>query len=71
MVGIPLYLRPSRRQPDLADHLHGISGRKFFRAAAKNFIILQLLFLGLFSYIFGALFQQGDKVHNMTRLCRL
>lgn len=66
MVGIPLYLRASRRHPDLPDRLHGISARKFFRAAAKNFILLQLLFLCLFSYIFGALFQQGERTHNMT-----
>jgi hypothetical protein len=34
--------------------------------SANNFILLQLLFLRLFSYIFGALFRQGDKVHNTT-----
>ncbi|KAK0613526.1 hypothetical protein B0T14DRAFT_436551 [Immersiella caudata] len=66
MVGVPLYLRPSRRQPNLPGHLHGINGRKFFRAAAKNFLLLQLLFLALFSYIFGALYQQGGEIHNMT-----
>jgi len=66
MVGIPRYLWTAQRRPELAGHLHGISGRKFARAAAKNFILLQLLFLGLFSYIFGALFQQGERTHNMT-----
>ncbi|KAK4449058.1 nitrosoguanidine resistance SNG1 [Podospora aff. communis PSN243] len=66
MVGVPLYLRSSRRKRDLPGHLHGINGRKFFRAAAKNFLLLQLLFLALFSYIFGALYQQSDKMHNIT-----
>ncbi|KAK0643164.1 hypothetical protein B0T16DRAFT_415439 [Cercophora newfieldiana] len=65
MVGVPLYLHKSRRQPGLATNLHGISARRFFRAAAKNFILLQLLFLGLFSYIFGSLYLQGSKIHNM------
>jgi hypothetical protein len=66
MVGVPLYLRSSRRKHDLPGHLHGINGRKFFRAAAKNFLLLQVLFLALFSYIFGALYQQSDKMHNIT-----
>ena len=66
MVGVPLYLHPSRRQPGLAANLHGISARKFFGAAAKNFILLQLLFLALFSYIFGSLYLQGAEIHNMT-----
>jgi len=66
MVGIPLYLTTSRRHPDLPGRLHGVSARRFFRAAAKNFILLQLLFLCLFSYIFGALFQQGERTHSIA-----
>ena len=42
--------------------------RKLLRAAALNFLMLQLLFLGLFSYIFGSLFQQGSHVHNINVL---
>lgn len=38
----------------------------FFRAAGSNFLLLQLLFLGLFCWIFGALFQQGDHTHNIS-----
>jgi hypothetical protein len=41
---------------------------KFFRAAALNFTILQLLFLGLFSYLFGSLFQQPTRTHDMRVL---
>ncbi|KAK4232996.1 hypothetical protein C8A03DRAFT_48315 [Achaetomium macrosporum] len=37
----------------------------FIKAAGTNFILLQLLFLGLFCYIFGALFQQTSHTHNL------
>jgi Protein of unknown function (DUF3533) len=39
--------------------------RAFLRAASINFLILQFLFLGLFAYIFGSLFQQDIHTHNM------
>jgi len=46
---------------------HGFhKSRAFLRAAAKNFLLLQLLFLALFAYVFGALFQQGSHTHNIT-----
>lgn len=38
---------------------------KFLGALAKKFILLQLLFLGLFAYIFGSLFQQDTHTHNL------
>lgn len=38
----------------------------FFKASGKNFLLLQLLFLGLFSYIFGSLFQQDSHIHNFN-----
>jgi hypothetical protein len=38
------------------------------KAAFKNFLLLQLLFLCLFAYIFGAIFQQGGHTHNMKVL---
>lgn len=37
----------------------------FFRAAGLNFLLLQILFLGLFCYIFGSIWQQSDHIHNM------
>lgn len=37
----------------------------FFRAAGLNFLMLQILFLGLFCYIFGSIWQQSEHVHNM------
>jgi hypothetical protein len=40
----------------------------FIKAAGINFLALQLLFLGLFAYIFGSLFQQNSHVHNLNIL---
>jgi hypothetical protein len=42
--------------------------RALLKAAATNFLYLQVLFLALFSYIFGALFQQGSHTHNLDIL---
>lgn len=42
--------------------------RTFTKAALLNFLWLQLLFLGLFAYIFGALFHQGAHTHNLNVL---
>lgn len=42
--------------------------RAFLKAAFINFTILQILFLGLFVYIFGSLFQQSRHIHNMNVL---
>ncbi|KAF2437059.1 hypothetical protein EJ08DRAFT_11592 [Tothia fuscella] len=39
-----------------------------FKLALKNFLLLQLLFLGLFAYIFGALFQATSHTHNLKVL---
>jgi hypothetical protein len=38
------------------------------KAAGLNFILLQILFLGLFCYIFGAIWQQSSHIHNMNVL---
>jgi hypothetical protein len=37
----------------------------FLKASGLNFILLQLLFLGVFSYAFGSLFQQNTHTHNL------
>ena len=39
---------------------------KFLRLAFTNFFILQVLFLGLFSYLFGALFLQNSHIHKLN-----
>ncbi|KUJ14607.1 uncharacterized protein LY89DRAFT_621185 [Mollisia scopiformis] len=43
-----------------------ISRKAYFKAAGLNFLMLQVLFLGLFCYIFGAIFQQGPHTHNLN-----
>jgi hypothetical protein len=42
--------------------------QRFLRAALVNFAFLQLLFFGLFAYIFGSIYQQGSHVHNLNIL---
>ncbi|KAF5711120.1 nitrosoguanidine resistance SNG1 [Fusarium mundagurra] len=37
----------------------------WFKAAGINFLYLQLLFLGLFCYILGSLYQQTSHTHNL------
>ncbi|OBT65836.1 hypothetical protein VE03_05475 [Pseudogymnoascus sp. 23342-1-I1] len=39
---------------------------QLFKAIGGNFIILQVLFFALYCYIFGALYQQGSHIHNLT-----
>ncbi|POR34545.1 Nitrosoguanidine resistance protein SNG1 [Tolypocladium paradoxum] len=41
---------------------------KFFKAASLNFVLLLLLFLGLFCYMFGALFQEESRTHSLQIL---
>ncbi|RAL04254.1 SNG1 family protein [Aspergillus ibericus CBS 121593] len=38
------------------------------KAATINLLILQLLFLGLFCYLFGSIFQQTTHIHNLNIL---
>ncbi|KAK4446314.1 hypothetical protein QBC34DRAFT_356978 [Podospora aff. communis PSN243] len=40
--------------------------KAFLQAVGNNFLLLQLLFLGLFCYVFGALFQQMGRTHNLN-----
>ena len=39
---------------------------KFLRLAFTNFFILVILFLCLFSYLFGALYQQNSRIHQIN-----
>jgi hypothetical protein len=52
--------RVSPRDPVIRKARHA-----FLKASATNFLLLQLLFLGLFCYIFGSLFQQTSHTHNL------
>src|SRR6201996_1347263 len=40
----------------------------FLKAALLNFTFLQILFLSLFAYIFGSLYQQAGHIHNFNVL---
>lgn len=44
---------------------HSGIGQQFLRAVAKNFILLQTLFLCLFAYVFGSLYLQTTHVRNI------
>jgi hypothetical protein len=56
---------------DKTNRHHGLEAsvrpvrRKLLKAAGLNFIILQVLFLCLFAYIYGALYQQQTRIHNL------
>ena len=39
---------------------------KFLRLAFINFFILQVLFFCLFSYLYGSLYQQNDRIHQLN-----
>ncbi|KAK4039495.1 hypothetical protein C8A01DRAFT_16550 [Parachaetomium inaequale] len=60
-----LYPRALENRVDINDPVIKKARWAFFRSAGSNFLVLQLLFLGLFCYIFGSLFQQGTHSHNL------
>ncbi|KND92433.1 Nitrosoguanidine resistance protein SNG1 [Tolypocladium ophioglossoides CBS 100239] len=41
---------------------------KFFKAASLNFVLLLLLFFGLFCYMFGSLYQEESRTNNLDIL---
>ncbi|KAK1834959.1 hypothetical protein QBC39DRAFT_368675 [Podospora conica] len=60
-----LYPRAFGSRPSLSEATIKKARISFFKAAGKNFIFLQVLFLGLFCYIFGSLFRQAGHIHNL------
>lgn len=70
MRSIASRLYPRARENRLPSNHPGVKKARlaFLKAAGINFILLQLLFLGLFSYIFGSLFQQTSHTHNLSIL---
>ena len=64
---MPSSLYPRARENRLpASHPAIVKARTaFFKAAGINFLLLQILFLGVFSYTFGSLFQQTSHTHNL------
>ncbi|KAL2213879.1 hypothetical protein CC79DRAFT_1362667 [Sarocladium strictum] len=63
-----VYPRASDNRQPVSHPAVRTSRISFFKAAALNFAILQLLFLGLFSYLFGSLFQQPTRTHGLRIL---
>ncbi|KAE8139715.1 hypothetical protein BDV38DRAFT_39661 [Aspergillus pseudotamarii] len=57
----------ARHQPHPSIHDPSVRRRRWglLKAAGLNFIVLQLLFLGLFCYLFGSLFQQTSHTQNL------
>jgi hypothetical protein len=63
-----LYPRALENRVRGADPSLTASRRRFLGTAATRLLMLQFLFLGLFSYIYGCLFQQSSHVHKMNIL---
>ncbi|KAF9885291.1 hypothetical protein FE257_013092 [Aspergillus nanangensis] len=55
--------RPSKDDPSVRPVRLAV-----LKAVTINLILLQILFLGLFCYLFGSLFQETDHVHNFNIL---
>ncbi|KAH7178956.1 uncharacterized protein B0J16DRAFT_402281 [Fusarium flagelliforme] len=60
-----LYPRACDNRPPNNSQVPKTVRKSFCKAAGTNFLYLQLLFLGLFSYIFGSLFLQTSHIHNL------
>ena len=63
-----LYPRASDNRLPISHPTIKVARPKFVKAALLNFVLLLLLFFGLFCYMFGALFQQESRVHNLNIL---
>ncbi|EHL02837.1 putative Nitrosoguanidine resistance protein SNG1 [Glarea lozoyensis 74030] len=63
-----LYPRAHENRKKVSDPSFQGPRKAFLLASAKSFVMLQVLFLGLFSYIFGAIYHQSNRVHNIEIL---
>lgn len=63
-----LYPRAYDKRPGLTDPEVRKSRLAFLKGAVLNLLLYQLLFLGLFCWTFGSLFQQTDHTHNISIL---
>ncbi|KAJ5766082.1 uncharacterized protein N7511_003698 [Penicillium nucicola] len=61
---------PKAREQRPSIHHPSVRPRRLavLKAATVNLFLLQILFLGLFCYIFGSLFQQSTHIHNINVL---
>ncbi|KAJ5098228.1 hypothetical protein N7532_005229 [Penicillium argentinense] len=62
------YPKARRQRPSIHDPAVRPRRLALLKAATINLLVLQFLFLGLFCYIFGSLFQQGEHTHNINIL---
>ncbi|KAJ5242672.1 uncharacterized protein N7469_000999 [Penicillium citrinum] len=62
------YPRARQERPSIHDPAVRPRRLALLKAAIINFLALQFLFLGLFCYIFGSLFQQTGHIHNLNVL---
>ncbi|KAJ5781254.1 hypothetical protein N7457_006414 [Penicillium paradoxum] len=65
-----MHFYPKAREQRPSIHQPSVRPRRFalLKAAAVNLLLLQFLFLGLFCYIFGSVFQQSGHIHNINVL---
>ncbi|KAE9974518.1 hypothetical protein EG328_003788 [Venturia inaequalis] len=68
VMGWRMYPRAHENRIDPYEETFKPIRRKALKAIFTNFIALQILFLVLLAYIFGALCEQGGHVHNMKVL---
>ncbi|CZT47593.1 uncharacterized protein RSE6_08174 [Rhynchosporium secalis] len=66
----PTSIYPKANQQRIHGHNKAIRPVRvsFLKAAGINFLLLQILFFALFVYIFGALYQQTDRIHALEIL---
>lgn len=62
------YKKARQEKPSIHDPLVRPLRLAVIRSATINLLLLQFLFLGLFCYIFGSLFQQTTHIHNINIL---
>lgn len=65
---LKLYPRTDENRPSASDPAIRASRLKFLKTASSNFLLLQILFLGLLSYLFGSLFRQMTHVNHLNIL---
>ncbi|OCK75750.1 putative Nitrosoguanidine resistance protein SNG1 [Lepidopterella palustris CBS 459.81] len=63
-----IYSRAHENRHQLSHPALAAVRKAFFKAAGRNFLLLQILFLALFAYIFGSIFEQGSRTHNLKVL---
>ncbi|KAJ5397946.1 hypothetical protein N7509_006059 [Penicillium cosmopolitanum] len=62
------YPRARQQRPSIHDPAVRPRRLALLKAAIINLLLLQFLFLGLFCYLFGSLFQQTGHIHNINIL---